>query len=70
MRIRDGDSSDPGSGIEKSRIRDPGQTSWIRNTVASYASFHTGEICASSIPHVYFKFQYCTSQQKTEIEYL
>jgi hypothetical protein len=23
-RIRDGDSSDPGSGMEKSRIRDPG----------------------------------------------
>jgi hypothetical protein len=24
MRIRDGDSSDPGSGMEKSRIRHPG----------------------------------------------
>ncbi len=38
MRIRDGDSSDPGSGMEKSRIRDPGwktvgSGSRIRNTV-------------------------------------
>jgi hypothetical protein len=32
MLIRDGDSSDPGSGMEKSRIRDPGLTSRIRNT--------------------------------------
>jgi hypothetical protein len=24
--------ADPGSGMEKSRIRDPGETSWIRNT--------------------------------------
>ncbi len=30
MRIRDGDSSDPGSEMEKSRIRDPGCLS--RNT--------------------------------------
>ncbi len=30
--FRDGDSSDPGSGMEKSRIRDPGKTSRIRNT--------------------------------------
>ncbi len=30
MRIRDGDSSDPGSGMEQSRIRDPGYTSRIQ----------------------------------------
>ncbi len=38
MRIRDGDSSDLGSGMEKSRIRDPGLTSRIRNT-AKYSKY-------------------------------
>ncbi len=33
MRIRDGKNLDPGSGLEKSQIRDPGQTSRIRNTM-------------------------------------
>ncbi len=32
MRIRDGKNSDPGSGMEKSRIRTPEKTSRIRNT--------------------------------------
>jgi hypothetical protein len=31
MRIRDGNNSDPGSGMEKSRIRDPGMNTLIRN---------------------------------------
>ncbi len=30
--IRDGDSADSGSGMGKSRIKDPGYTSRIRNT--------------------------------------
>ncbi len=34
-RIRDGKKSDPGSGIEKIRIRDPEQKSRIRNKTAS-----------------------------------
>jgi hypothetical protein len=44
MRIRDGDSSDPGSGMEKSRIRDKHPGSAILDANPGAMEAHPGAV--------------------------